>query len=273
VSQYLIRHVIYDRKWRDEDVFLRILIFKFFNRVETWELLEGAGIRLTAAHINFKNLCEVLDDEMQSGRRIYSSAYIMPPSSNKRPPRFKHRSHLALIERMHRDRLVLRIRSCTTMQAAYQALREYPLMGPFLAYQLLTDLNYSDVTNFSEMEFTVPGPGARSGIRKCFPDLGHMTETDVIRYVTDRQELEFRSRGLDFITLGGRALQLVDLQNLFCEIDKYARVAHPDIEGLGKRTRIKRRFTPRPDAISGWYPPKWGVNERVAEQVRSMGTS
>jgi hypothetical protein len=155
------------------------------------------------------------------------------------------------------------------MQAAYVVLQKYPLMGPFIAYQLLTDLNYSELTNFTEMEFTIPGPGARSGIRKCFPDLGDVTESDIIRYVTDRQEWEFKTRRVDFISLGGRPLQLIDVQNLFCEIDKYARVTYADIEGLGKRVRIKRRFTPKPDAVTSWYPPKWGINNRIAEQLRS----
>jgi len=36
------------------------------------------------------------------------------------------------------------------------------MVGYFLAYQFITDINYSTLTDFSEMEFTVPGPGTRS---------------------------------------------------------------------------------------------------------------
>ena len=39
VSQYLIRHVIGVKMWSTEDTFFRILLFKLFNKVETWELL------------------------------------------------------------------------------------------------------------------------------------------------------------------------------------------------------------------------------------------
>src|SRR5258707_9985183 len=39
-----------------------------------------------------------------------------------------------------------------------------------------------------------------------------------------------------------RRLQLIDCQNLFCEVDKYARVAHPNIAGRTGRTRIKQKF-------------------------------
>src|SRR6266853_1872102 len=39
VSQYLIRNVIYDSESNSADTLFRILVFKFFNRIETWELL------------------------------------------------------------------------------------------------------------------------------------------------------------------------------------------------------------------------------------------
>ena len=52
--------------------------------------------------------------------------------------------------------------------------------------------------------------------------------------VTERQEDEFERLGLRFRDLWGRRLQLIDCQNLFCEVSKYARVKHPEIMGLSK---------------------------------------
>ena len=45
--------------------------------------------------------------------------------------------------------------------------------------------------------------------------------------MAENQEDEFARRGIEFQTLWGRPLQLIDCQNLFCEVDKYARVYHP----------------------------------------------
>jgi hypothetical protein len=143
------------------------------------------------------------------------------------------------------------------------------MIGNFLAYQYLTDINYSAVTNFTEMELVVPGPGAIDGIRKCFAGKGGMTDADVIRVMADRQEAELDRLGLDFQTLWGRRLQLIDCQNLFCEVGKYARVAHPEAIGASGRTRIKQRFRPNEQPIQYWYPPKWGINGAVA---RHLGT-
>jgi hypothetical protein len=39
VSQYLIRDVVYAGPQDPEEVVFRVLLFKFFNRIETWELL------------------------------------------------------------------------------------------------------------------------------------------------------------------------------------------------------------------------------------------
>ena len=39
VSQYLIRNVLYDGTKVAEEVFFRALLFKLFNRIETWEQL------------------------------------------------------------------------------------------------------------------------------------------------------------------------------------------------------------------------------------------
>jgi hypothetical protein len=124
-------------------------------------------------------------------------------------------------------------------------------------------VNYSTLTDFSEMEFTVPGPGARDGIHKCFDSTGELSPSDVIRMMADIQEQQFARLGLRFRSLWGRPLQLVDCQNLFCEVSKYARCAHPDVGGLSGRIRIKKKYRMDPGALSPWYPPKWKINSRV----------
>lgn len=156
------------------------------------------------------------------------------------------------------------------MHAAFDILLSYPTIGPFLAYQFVTDINYSEVTSFSEREFVVPGPGALDGIRKCFASLGGLTEAEIIRFMMDIQEREFDRLGLKFDSLWGRPLQLIDCQNLFCEVDKYSRVAHPEASGVSGRTRIKQRFEENRNPIAYWYPPKWGLNEKIAAWAKQV---
>ena len=82
------------------------------------------------------------------------------------------------------------------MQESFEILRSYPSMGDFLAYQYITDINYSEITHFSEMELVIPGPGARDGIRKCFASLGGLNEVEIIKQCAVRQDEEFRNQGL-----------------------------------------------------------------------------
>ena len=265
VSQYLIRHVIYrsDLPSSPREVFFRIMLFKLFNKIDTWELLERSFGPITFEDYRFARYDEVLAQAMRDGRRIYSAAYIMPPGSSAFGRPAKHQNHLLLLERMMEDRLPDRLAQTCTMQEGFEKLRAYPTIGDFLAFQFITDINYSEITDFSEMDFVVPGPGARDGLRKCFADPGGLNEPELIRLMADLQEREFERLGLDFQTLWGRRLQLIDCQNLFCEVDKYARVAHPQIAGRTGRTRIKQKFDPTPTSIELFYPPKWKLNEMI----------
>lgn len=267
VSQYLIRNVIYrdDLPSAPEEVFFRILIYKLFNKIETWGLLEKALGAITYEDYSFKRYDTILAKALARGERIYSAAYIMPPGGRAFGHSAKHQNHLKLLESMMRDDLPTRLAGARRMQDAFELLLSYPTIGDFLAYQFVTDINYSEITNFSEMDFVMPGPGALDGIRKCFSSLGGLNEPEIIKLVAERQSDEFARLGLQFRTLFGRRLQLIDCQNLFCEVDKYARVAHPEIMGRTGRTRIKQKFSPIQKPINFWFPPKWGINDAVAE--------
>ncbi|WP_255443407.1 nucleotide kinase domain-containing protein [Comamonas sp. Z1] len=265
VSQYLIRHVIYrdDLPQSPSEVLFRTLLFKLFNKIETWELLEHAFGEITFKDYRFDQYDKVLSQAMKAGGRIYSAAYIMPPGGSAFGYAAKHQNHLRLLERMMADDLAGQLAKLKKMQTAFELLRSYPTIGDFLAYQFVTDINYSEVTNFSEMEFVIPGPGARDGLRKCFRASIGLNEAELIRLMVDNQEREFERLGIKFQSLWGRRLQLIDCQNLFCEVDKYARVAHPDVAGISGRTRIKQKFSPTAPLASPWYPPKWGINAKI----------
>jgi hypothetical protein len=266
VSQFLVRHVIYrdDLPKTPAEVVFRTLLFKLFNKIETWQLLERDLGALSLETYRFSDYDRILSKAMANGARIYSAAYIMPPGGGAFGCKAKHQNNLKLLELMMAEHLPDRLAAARTMQEGFELLRAYPTIGDFLAYQFITDVNYSEVTNFSEMDFVIPGPGARDGLRKCFADPGGLSDAELIRLMADRQQEECARLGLEFPTLWGRPLQLIDCQNLFCEVDKFARVAHPEASGWTGRTRIKQKFVADGDPIEFWYPPKWGINDRIA---------
>jgi len=263
VSQFLIRHVIYDGPQEIDEIFFRIILFKTFNKIETWQLLIDNVGQILWREFNFKVYDKILTSAQAVKKSIYSAAYIMPSGGRNCEHRVKHRNHLLLIQKMMTDALPAKISDSKSMQVVFNLLRSYPMIGDFLAYQYAIDINYSILTNFSEMSFIVPGPGAKDGIRKCFSDFGGLSEVDIIKLMTDRQEDEFARLGIKFKDLWGRSLQLIDCQNLFCEVDKYARIAHPEIKGITGRSKIKQTLKPNNEMISYFYPPKWSINEAV----------
>jgi 5-hmdU DNA kinase-like protein len=261
VSQYLVRKVQYreDRSQAPAEVFFRTVLFKLFNRIDTWELLEQEHGPLSWQSTPIEKISESLDHLIGSGRRVYSAAYIMPS------PAFghqrKHSNHLALLARMMTDGLPGQLVRARSLRSVYEMILSYPGLGPFLAFQYTIDLNYSTLLDFDEAEFVVAGPGALDGIAKCFANAKSFDPTYIIYAMAERQSEEFSRLGLEFEGLFGRRLQPIDCQNIFCEISKYARVAHPEVDGSSGRTRIKQRYRAA-DAVTPeapYFPPKWNL--------------
>jgi hypothetical protein len=148
-----------------------------------------------------------------------------------------------------------------TLRELYDLLHRYPLMGDFMSYQTAIDLNYSDLFSFSENDFTQAGPGALRGLKKCFEDFGDYTPSEIILWMVEHQEEGFSRSEQEFAGLWGRPLHAIDCQGLFCETDKYCRQAAPELSS--GRKRIKARFSITPDPIQLFFPPKWGINDRL----------
>jgi hypothetical protein len=257
-SQYLIRNIISPND-TIENSFFKIILFKTFNKIETWDKLTKSLNKVDYSGYSFKKYDDILSQIMTSGSSIYSAAYIMPS------PNFgykkKHQNHLSLIEHMMKSELVYQLTESKSMGEAYKLLLNNPGIGEFLAFQYIIDLNYSTILNFSEMSFVLAGPGARDGIRKCFSHLNDWSDSDIIRMVAETQREEFERREISFKTLWGRDLQLIDCQNLFCEISKYSRISHPEIRGSNNRKKIKQKYQPNSQPIAQpLYPEKWGLS-------------
>ena len=269
VSQYLIRMAYSDHEANDDTLFLRTMLFKIFNRIDTWEYVIN-GMGLPAADRFDYSACDgLLAGRRRLGKAIYSAAYIMPSGGASGAP--KHRMHLDLLRRMLDDRLPAKLRHSRSLKDVYDLLVAYPTLGPFLAFQYAIDLNYTTLTSHSERSFVVAGPGALDGLSKCFDSTGEYSPEDVILWLSDRQEEEFCRTGLRFDGLWGRSLRPIDVQNLLCEVSKYTRATHPEIKGRTGRGRIKQKFAPAGPVPKPFFPPKWELNEQVEKWFQNDG--
>jgi len=269
VSQYLIRHVIYRDDLPDDpdNLLFRTLLFKLFNKIETWEALEEAFGDLTVGRYNFEEFDALLSHRQDTGERNYSAAYIMPSAGRVFGFPKKHSNHLKLLEWMLECDFSGKLRATEKMRDGFELLMSAPSLGPFLAYQFITDINYSSLTDYSEKEFVVAGPGALDGVSKCFVETSGISASDIVKHMALHQRNYFEMFSIEFDDLWGRELQLIDCQNLFCEISKYSRVAFPEVSGLSGRTRIKQKYRSAGRSSAPWYPPSWDLNEQIERNV------
>ena len=260
VSQYLIRNVIYSGSQKPDEVAFRTVLFRLFNKIETWEYLINRLGKVELASFDFEIYSGFLSEAKKDGP-IFGNTFIL--CANKAfGYEEKHLNYLALVEQMFKkDRLAWRVEKIKSLKKLFELLRTYPLLGNFMAYQIAIDLNYSEVVNFSENDFTVAGPGAVRGIKKCFVSTGGKDYEHVVKWMVKNQDREFERLGINFQNLWGRALHAIDCQGLFCEVDKYCRIAFPKLKS--NRVRIKAKLKPRKDKVEYFYPPKWGINRRV----------
>jgi len=270
VSQFLI-----DLQYRDDnkaDIFFKTMLFKIFNKIDTYKFLEREIGALTAADFNFKEYDQLLSWRMTEGNTIYSAAYIMPSAGNVFGYKSKHSNHLALLSQMLKDNFHERIQAAKSLAEIYQLFLSCPSFGTFLAFQYTIDINYSSLVNFSEMDFVVAGPGAINGINKCFDTLGDFNYADIIRLMADEQEKECQRLEIEVPKLWGRKLHLIDCQNLFCEVDKYLRGTHPELSGASGRTRIKQIYSANHAPLQFFFPPKWNINNNINKLWQKAAT-
>lgn len=261
VSQFLIRDVIYSMPdLSPEDQLIRIVFFRLLSKPSTWQAIEEKMGPITVEKIRDRRLPRLLE-RLQGEGPIYTSAFILCANKAYGYDR-KYMNHLALLREMaRRGRLSREVARTSTLGQLYEVLLAYPLLGPFMSYQLAVDINYSELVSFSENEFTIPGPGAERGIKKIYPEARRAEMSEVIIRMVDAQTEDCEALGIEAPTLFGRPLHAIDCQNLFCELDKYARVRFPELRS--NRSRIKARFAPSDEPLELFYPPKWGLNRRL----------
>jgi len=274
VSQYLIKNVIYsERSFSGEDVLFRILIFKIFNKPETWEFLEDSLGPISTKNFDVKYVSKILT-ELRRQQPIFNNAYMMTGThSLYNHLNTKHEKWLNMVvtEFLNQSNFE-KIIEAKSLNSLFEILRGCSFLGDFLAYQYAIDFNYSSIINFDENSFVKAGIGAIRGIKKCFYPLENKyTFEDVIKYTQDEFEYYQKKFGYDnFKPLFDRVPTLIDLQNCFCETDKYLRAKIPSLQIDNKR--IKQKYREKQKPIELFFPPKWNINSKILNKCLQPST-
>lgn len=130
-------------------------------------------------------------------------------------------------------------------QDVYQAMYDdIEGLGPFLAYQIWVDFTYNEDYPFSENHFTIAGPGCRAGIDLLFADKGGMTHDECIFWLRDNQDKVFAPYDYERETFWlheapeDKCMNVMQLENMFCELQKYTRCVQAIIAGNKPRGKV-----------------------------------
>ncbi len=219
-------------------IFKKIIIFRMFNWPETYDELNSYGL---IENWNWEVAMMELDYYKHLGNKIFTGAYVITNNGKKD-------SKISLVcnaidNILHwRNDLVDDIKNCNSLQESTKILTEFDMVGPFIAYELVTDLRHTKILSKATDIYTWanPGPGAKRGTHRILfgTKRGELPKQTKIDYQVFMQGLMKTTQ----VKLGklkmfsGVKFEMRDIEHSLCEFDKYMRV----INGEGKpRSKYK----------------------------------
>ncbi|KAI0641930.1 hypothetical protein C8Q79DRAFT_263024 [Trametes meyenii] len=132
VSQYVLHNVIEVGDQSLHEQCFRVMLFRSFNRMETWELLTAHFGAITWRDFDVNAYEELLLAEQQENA-LYGPAYIIP--SPKLGGRANASNHLRLVQLMMEQDLPSQLQKLHHLKDAHGRISLYPGMGDFMALQ------------------------------------------------------------------------------------------------------------------------------------------
>lgn len=175
-----------------------------------------------------ENLRDALTDRAALGLKNYTGVYVIsaPPGGGPKPTYtamqvigclWNDRNHLAQF-------VTGEMRS---MKRFHSMLMGYPGWGPFLAYQAIVDMRFTDIFKdaIDATSWCAAGPGTIRGLNRVY---GRPVDQDLTRMKKPAVQLramnELRIMWPILVKESGVEMDLSDVPNVMCETDKYLRV-------------------------------------------------
>ena len=232
-TQYIVNRVI-NTNLTPQQKFFNIYIYRIFNLDKLFDGVLWDDI-LYPETFDFKKEEARLDAHKAAGKTMYSDAYTITQSVWC-PDYGKKGKHIQVLLAM--DWLAKKINAVVgdfergNPRQQLEYLREIPMVGPFLAGQIMLDLGYAGITKWKNNDWVVVGPGALAGLEIIFQrdSLKTPEQEALVRKLAFQQPEWFNEiltlTGKDWRTIAFKDhnypyLSLMDIQNSLCEYRKY----------------------------------------------------
>lgn len=218
-------------------IFKKIIIFRMFNWPHTYDLLNKNGL-VKVWCVN--KAISVLKERKENGYKIFTGAYVITNNG-------KRDSKISLVCKAidnilnnFESTIIHYISSYNSLEESTYILQNYPMIGPFIGYELVTDLRHTKILNKAMDIYTWanPGPGAKRGTHRILFDTerGQLPKKTKIDYQVFMQDLmattQKRLGGLKMFK--NTIFEMRDIEHSLCEFDKYMRVKNGEGRPRGK---------------------------------------
>lgn len=248
-TKWLIDNVCSAKDVSIENKILNCILFRLYNKWETCDLI---GLPLDFNWIKYSGeIREILEtkEETDPNYVFFTSAFntggFKAAAGRLTGEQYIPMRPIAFMEHLLRDGIFNKIIACSTPKEVCKLLMNYSGIGEFLAYQMFVDFTYIPEYTFSENHFTIAGPGCILGLSFLFEDADGMTVEEQLFWLRDNSHI----LGIDFDELFSdlpehdRVLNIMSLENCFCEFSKYSRAYDALAEGKTPRARVSYNGT------------------------------
>jgi hypothetical protein len=254
-SQYLINTVIRNEELSTKNKIFGCIIFRFFNRTETYDKIEPL-CRLKNTDLNkIVEVCMKIEKPFCNAYQFIPSPVTMyigkslgfyPKGDNFKKEVLK--LFVRSFQFIKENQIVKRILESEKPKELIDVLKKVPFLYDFITYELYCDFDYfsPEIVGFNQNDFVNVGPGAVTGVRWIFPNRGNYEDAkEVIYHLRDEQESYLKLFGFeDFPYLQNKykRLTLREIEHSLCEFQKYMKMKFK----VGKQ---RQKFTPKTQVV------------------------
>ncbi|MEK6825317.1 MAG: nucleotide kinase domain-containing protein [Nanoarchaeota archaeon] len=222
---------------------LNIAFFRFFNQRNLYEDLEIEPFDDMSEDIK-QQLIITFERRKREGKNIFNDAYLI---SSGEAGKKKHESVLNALHNTDFTEIILKIDCSKMPRESLEVLENIPMVGPFLACEIWTDLSYLKFfkQEWTDNDFVNIGPGAKWGLeiladkkltlqeQEDFLHNLHKLQESVLPeiHLSLNESLSWQEIAYKEASSNIPFLSLTNIEGALCEFRKYNRLS----QGLGKR--------------------------------------
>lgn len=222
---------------------LDIVFYRFFNRVNLYEELEIKPFEKFDDEL-FEKIKKKFEERVSEGKVVFNNAYII---SSRGGEERKYIEVLKAIMGVDFAKLVEDIDAAATPDEAFIAIQRIPLVGPFLACEVWTDLSYFKFfrQGWNDDDFVNIGPGAKWGLeilsgklnkKQLYEKLEELHELQKNYLPSIEKNPSWNEVAYKDAFSNYPFLSITNIEGSLCEFRKYWNIKH----GKGRRKYFRR---------------------------------